>query len=582
MKLRTTLSVTLVVWLVAGLGAGQEPASDAAPSAPVDTFQEVVDVQVVNVEVRVSDKKGVPITGLGLSDFEIRENGLKIEPQNFAEVKSTEVGGGPVHLVMYIDNRNTRTANRDRAIEELSAQLPPLFEGTKLRASVVTYDGQVRVALRPTTDVAAVQQALAEVRATRSIGDDRDSYRRSAQTTATDSFQKARGTDSIDRRNAAMGIDALLGEMRTYAREVQSDTEGSLQALASVVRSLAWEDGKKALVYVSDGLVERPLGTFIQHAQTLMTGGATTAGDLVESRSGGQGTAGGGDGLFNRDSTLQFNRLQQEVEPRRSTATLEALIAEANTYGVSFYAAKAPPGDAEGGGRRSQGRGSLIELSDRREALHLIGDGTGGFARTTGTSLAGFLPEAIKDLGSYYSFGLSTADKQVGDSTLVDIKVKKRGARARYRNSYIKKNRPARIADRAMAALLLREGDNQHLLEVAVEEMVAAEGGMVDVRMRLEIPIKSVQLAGANGMHTSNARMVVVAMDADDTLTAAQHLGFPLQVPSDQLADAIQSYYRATVSLRLPEGPQRLAFGFWDEYAQSGSVVTDEVTISAN
>ena len=100
----------------------------------------------------------------------------------------------------------------------------------------------------------------------------------SAQTTATDSFQKARGTDRIDRRNAAMGIDALLGEMRTYAREVQSDTEGSLQALASVVRSLAWEDGEKALVYVSDGLVERPLGTFIQHAQTIMTGGATTAG----------------------------------------------------------------------------------------------------------------------------------------------------------------------------------------------------------------------------------------------------------------------------------------------------------------
>ena len=45
-----------------------------------------------------------------------------------------------------------------------------------------------------------------------------------------------RGSDRLDRQNAALAIDALLGQMRNYAREIYADSESSFEALGNFVR----------------------------------------------------------------------------------------------------------------------------------------------------------------------------------------------------------------------------------------------------------------------------------------------------------------------------------------------------------
>ena len=69
------------------LAVGQEPsravAQAVAEAATEDFFFETVDVNVVNVEVYVTDKKGNPITGLTKGDFEILENKRPMEITNF-------------------------------------------------------------------------------------------------------------------------------------------------------------------------------------------------------------------------------------------------------------------------------------------------------------------------------------------------------------------------------------------------------------------------------------------------------------------------------------------------------------------
>ena len=70
------------LWLGVWLWLGAWPWA-AAQEAPSTDFYETVEVNVVNVEVYVTDKKGNPVTGLTRDDFEILEDGEPIEISNF-------------------------------------------------------------------------------------------------------------------------------------------------------------------------------------------------------------------------------------------------------------------------------------------------------------------------------------------------------------------------------------------------------------------------------------------------------------------------------------------------------------------
>ena len=55
---------------------------EGAQSAEEGVFFETVDVNVVNVQVFVTDKKGNPVTGLGIDDFEVFENKQPVKISN--------------------------------------------------------------------------------------------------------------------------------------------------------------------------------------------------------------------------------------------------------------------------------------------------------------------------------------------------------------------------------------------------------------------------------------------------------------------------------------------------------------------
>ena len=578
MRSRTGLAFFCAVFLLAA--AAPSTGQEAEPTLGV--IQESVDVEVVSIDVQVTDRQGVPITGLTASDFQVYEHGRRVDPVNFYEVvREDPDADDPIWLVLYFDQHNMLSPNRDRALAELEADLPAVLEDRRVQVMVAAHDQKPQVIQTFTRNWGSIRSALVSLKGQRTVGDARDGLRQGAQLSVTDAFQRMRGTDRLDRQNAGLAIDALLSEMRTYAREIYADSESSLTALGNFVRTLSWLQGRKALVYVSDGVAERPLGTLMEHVQDLLSGGASTAGALVESRTGGLagGTPGTG-GVFDRDASMEVGRLQQEVEQYRATATIRAIVAEANTYGVTLFAAKPPPGDAATSARRSKGRGSLLEISDYREALHALAEGTGGFARTGGGRLGGVLPRAVSGMQSYYSLGLSSSDKAEGEFTAIEVRVKRRGVNANYRQSYIKKSVRSRISERALAAVVIGESDNPHRMEVSVDAMMPVEGeDLFDVQIWIEFPIRSVELVEVDGVHNSATRLVVVAMNDDEQLTAAQHLEVPLQVPAEALADALESHYRAGLRIRLPEGRQRIALGLWDETARSGSVLTDALTV---
>ena len=61
------------------------PAQDAEPG-PESIFQDTIGVEIVNIDVVVTDKKGHAVEGLTRDDFELRVDGEKVPIANFYAV----------------------------------------------------------------------------------------------------------------------------------------------------------------------------------------------------------------------------------------------------------------------------------------------------------------------------------------------------------------------------------------------------------------------------------------------------------------------------------------------------------------
>lgn len=578
MNRRRPISPCSAALLVALLGDGLPLIAQEAPQA---TYVERVDVRVLNVDVHATDRAGNPIPGLTQEAFQLFENDKqKVKPTYFAEIKGADE---PLTLILYIDEYNLRALNRDRALATLAPELRRVLEASPVPAMVVRYDGSFAIVQGRTAESAPILSALEALSGTESVGDRAEAAERGAQNSVREILRQTRAGSSGDRVAAMASIDCVFAEMRGYGQRELEDVQRSTQGLLSFVRSMAFVPGPKAVVYLSDGLAMQPLDSLLRTVQNLMTGGAGRGEELMSSQGGQAGTGTGTTmtgGIMSRDVGMELGRLQQDVEPFSARSLFDSLVAEANTYRITFYPIKAQPAAAASADSRTAGGGSP-ELSNLREALEFLAEATGGKAHTTDTAPDGFLPELLRDYEHYYSLGIDVAAKPAGSVTALLVKMKEKGVQVRYRQSYQAKDFWDRLLDGTLASLLHGVGSNQAEIEVAIESQTAAEDGTVAVKMAVDFPIGKIGLAEDSGVHSADAKLAIAVLDAQSRLVAAHRLEIPLQIPAAAHADAVGQYYRALVELRLPPGEQRLGVGLWDGVAGQVSYLAQALTIGA-
>ncbi|HEX6864506.1 MAG TPA: VWA domain-containing protein, partial [Thermoanaerobaculia bacterium] len=156
-----------------------------------------MEVNVVNVDVYVTDEKGQPVSGLDKRDFELYEDGKRVEITNFEAVDRAASAGAPaapapspqseapaaspdgLHLVIYVDNFNLHSGNRARAVQQLRQfLLQQLVPGDEVM--IATYDLGVNVRLPFTGDPAQIARALDGINSLTVQGDEDDRARRQA------------------------------------------------------------------------------------------------------------------------------------------------------------------------------------------------------------------------------------------------------------------------------------------------------------------------------------------------------------------------------------------------------------------
>jgi VWFA-related protein len=583
--MKSSQRLFVACWLLAALGltglagAQAKPAATAKPTATKpaskadDSFIDIVNVGVVNVDVFVTDKKGNPVTGLSKDDFQLFENGHPVEITNFYTVNGGKAvtppataeaapaqaspgvpGAAPVvapaaaqdldraqaeeqrlRLIVYIDNFNLRPFNRNRVMRELRA-----FIGQKLgkndQLMLVTYDREMHIRHTFTSDPSTIAAGMLELEKISAQGVHADSDRR----------------DVLQRIKDAQSVTEAEGFATNYAESTFNDLSFSLDSLKKMVDALAGMPGRKAVVYVSDGL---PMiaGQDVFYA--------------VQNKFG--------------QSTGMTSSLDYNVSRR-----LDELTAQANANRITFYTIDAAglrtydsnSAENQGPGAPSPGLSQLVDsvnISNLQSTLQTLAEKTGGVAIINTNVITPRLDRIASDFNTYYSLGYTPPHFGDGRYYKLDVKVKNRkDLQVRHREGYRDKSTDARMSDGTLAALNFPFEENPLGITLEFGQPRPRDDGFYLVPVLVRIPIGKLVLVPREKSDDAKVRLFIAALDSDGGTSDIQQTPVPISVPKADLAAAQGKQFVYSVTLLMRQGEQRVSIGVRDDVGAQASFLS--------
>ena len=567
-----------------------------AQAAPPQ-FGELIEVNVVNVDVHVTDRAGRPVTDLRREDFEVLEDGKRVEVTNF-QVMTAGVAGVPpmasapvsapssgpaqpapaaqlpaeerLHLIVYVDNFNLEPAHRSRVLKQLRGFLKDLRPEDLVM--MVTNDLGLTVRLPFTGDRAAMESALTAIETLPTQGQEAWNERRQALTRVLAIREAVRKMDGPCSR-------MIVAPIESYAETTRQEVLRSINAMTVLVNSLSGVPGRKALLHVSDGLPVTPGEEVYQLMAEICSGGtASGVADVADPDLIGPGQYSGREAMLDaqRYSTVEdFNKLAAHANANRVTLyTLQAsgLAAPASASAVwgtdEVVLAQLPNIHS-------------IAAANLRNSLTLLASETGGRAILDANDVTADLHQMQRDLESYYSVGYSPSHSGDGREHRIEVRVKRPGLQVRHRKSYRDKPAIERAVDRTLAAVYHGFEDNP--LEVAIELGAQTPAGKdrVAVPIKLRIPLFRLGIfPQADKSYHGRLRLFVSTRDGKGGVSPIRQVEVPLQIKPEEVLYAMGKLFEYELTLNLLPGEQHIAIAVRDEVTTTTSVLSRTLTVS--
>ncbi len=557
-------------------------------------FSDRTEVNIVNVDVLVTDPDGQPVLGLQPADFLLLADGKPVEISNFFAVEKGEVltldfvGGEPaavaqeaeediaetpiperrLSLILFVDDANIRPANRKHVFDRLRKFLLANWR-PEMRAMVVSHSGGMKL-VQPFTEVPhEIFSALEELQKTSPVGP-RFDLDRTRILRALGNINAEAGIPSMGARgqeeesveemaeSVSQSAAAVLPQIRTYSQQRFVHVQRTIRALRSFVDTAAGLEGAKSVLYISDGLPLRP-------AQALYEAYARRVENLQQAGS-----------------------ISPEMEAMRddSTDDFQNLVAHANASKVTFntlYAA--PPASASRGSAASTGGsgGNLgfyrdavdaTEARSSQESMILLAEGTGGRYALTNASFDGVLDGVLTDFDNSYSLGFEAERLESGTLRRITVEVRDPKLKVRYRKSFREKTEEDKVAARTLSALLLGNEENPLGISLSAEPETKEKGDRYIVPLRVQVPLgKLVLLPGASAHQAQVSMYVAARAETGRTSEVARHV-CPIRIPNAEILVAMGRSAVCGVQLRMREGDQRVAVSIRDELAAVSSTAS--------
>jgi VWFA-related protein len=528
---------------------------------PGSVFVERVEVNVVNVEVFVTDKDGNPVRGLTADDFTVYQDGDQVPISNFYTVEETRPASPPpaaeaapaaplpspvvekvpaeqrLHLLVYVDNFNIHPGNREQVLEELEGFLEKRTQSGD-QVMLVTHNRSIDVVRPFTSDLQEIVSGLEEIQ------------------NSTANGMKEQAREQMASRNIAIALrdprtaDSAPSYYQHYVQETRANLLMSARAIESVVRSMAGLPGRKAFLYVSDGLPQRP-------------------GERLREQ------------YFGADTMS----LTTDEGP-----LFDAIIHQANAQQVTFYTldARGSKGGAttvsaaySGDTAETTVRANLdaLETMNLQEPLIDMATITGGrsFLNTSNFDVA--MDAMAEDFDVYYSLGFNARTPGDGKYHKIEVKVSRPGLNVRHRSGFLDKPQIELTGDRTLASLIV--GLDKNPLGIQVDFAPAEKKGSKRylLPVLVQIPIAGLTLLPNGANQEGQLRIFIAVQDEEGGVSPVQDVPFPVSIPTADYEQVRDRSVGFTTQLEIRPGNQRIAIGVFDESSGTESFASETVAV---
>lgn len=552
---------------------------DAEAPEPTTFFIDRVEVNLVDVEVFVTDRQGRRVTDLTRDDFEVRVDGRPVEITNFfaaaapAETVATGVAGDlgglrvappttlappaaapspaaaepaaseaavarerRLNLMVYVDHGFIQPANRKRLLDHLRGFLAEgLDEHTWVM--LVGYNGAVEVAAPLTRDREELAAGLERLGA----------------------VAGGAGPLSMDRVMTVLNNtpeDLDVGTLvSSFIQQEEAKLRLSIRALGESLALFAGLPGRKAVLHVSDGL---PME--VMAAVQALTGEG---------------------GFPSTPGLRQGERLlyQQLVRAAQAHQIAFYPVDSRGPVGQDYTSAEFAALDGlslEGAPMTNAGLGAM-ETINRQEPLLEMAAATGGTAILNTYNFEKALDQVAVDFASFYSLGFAAPHAGDGRRHAIDVRVKRPGLRVRHREGYVDKPLVERVGDRTLSFLHLAMESNPLGLEIGLGTP-RRDGRRWVLPVLVRVPAEAVTLLPGATSRDGRLHVFLAVRDDRGRVSDLTHLPHPLAIPLDETAPD-GGDLGIGVNLAVRPGRWTLAVGVWDEIGGGESYVRETVDL---
>ncbi|MEM8931196.1 MAG: VWA domain-containing protein [Acidobacteriota bacterium] len=580
--------------------SAEEATPEAAESSPVvrvtvdsgesASFDETVDVRLVNVEVYVTDRKGRPIEGLTADDFELFEDARPVEISHFAErsgaiveatpspvfhesstsrsatlpfaVDAEALDSGippePTYLVLYFDNAHLRSRGRRQLIDDLQSFLADT-DIPHRQVLIASQTPGLHAEAPFGSTLSELIDALQRIDTLPALGEELDRerdliYLRLNEVWEAGDFS-AVAQVQLDQCDELSTVG--VRDVSNYARSIEGRVATTLRHLSTLSSALAGMPGVKHLLYLGDGLQLQP-GL-----------------DLYE---------------FIKETCPQRRREVDSYAQRLDfTRALERLTrhANANRISITSMSVDGPQSPAHSDINWSDiqftpnAANDFIRTANLRDSLNFMASETGGRAIFDVTRFEKPLDDVARDLSAYYSLAYQPSHYGDNETYLIDVRLKKKRSkyRVRHRLSYRDKPADERMADRLQSALTLGLEENPLSAQLAHGVIDTTEDDTYTVPIAVTVPLDKLVFLPEDGSHLGRLRMQIVARDAEGRATAFHQKQFQVEL-DPQLGGVASGEHTFAVDLEMREGEHIIAVGLRDETGRETSYLAKKLVVA--
>lgn len=537
-----------------------------------------VEVVVTNVDVAVTDKDGKRITGLKPENFEIYEDGLLQKLTNFYEVKGMEVFLSRLDkekgklvvpteplpekssrfrnkVIIYFDNWHLHPLSRNWSIKKLESFIQNNFsaESNDNQCMVVCLDQKLEIIQDFCSNQGPLLHAIEEVekRTGQSLLRMRvkEELKKDINRIFTESTE--RGQDRF------IGYERALSHARNYVEAENNDLIYSLKSMNAFMDYLTGIEGKKILIYVSDGLPINPAEEVYSYLdQAYPTGGARAE-------------------AMNYDATKLFKELTTRCNAN------EIILYPINAQGLETMTLSA---DKEGGWDiYSRGSGMVKPTSRvRNDALKLMAKDTGGLAILDTNAIESGLGRIQDDMQFYYSLGFISPHRE--DNQYHSVEVKLIGVEEKYdvrvRHGYTRISQEEKIRESVFSRLFLKRAYNPMNIMVQimpVEPLPATEKLLLN--LKILVPIKNLTLFPREEDYIGQIKVYITLMDSEGKFSPCHELTEQIKIPAEDYDVALKSFYPYFAEMYVNQGHYFISLAVKDVPGETVNYLQLEKTI---